>query len=276
MITRLLCAGLAGLIVARFLNKCIYRLPRDLSVVRPPSYCPHCSVAIAWFDNIPVISYLRLRGRCRKCRQRIAVRYLLVEILVPALYMYYVSAFGASLHALKYCLFSAILVTLTFTGIEERILPDEFTLGGAVVGLVFSWFVSPDASRSAGTAAGLSGLGYSLSGALIPSAGLWLVAWLYRKKRGREGLGFGDIKMLAMIGAFIGLGGAALTVPIWFLLCLIVGGSLILLSRKDPSTYELPTGPMWSIAALVAATAPPARWLWTGMNAWWAWLLGHF
>jgi hypothetical protein len=82
--------------------------------------------------------------------------------------------------------------------------------------------------------------------------------------------------MLAMIGAFIGLGGAALTVPIWFLLCLIVGGSLILLSRKDPSTYELPTGPMWSIAALVAATAPPARWLWTGMNAWWAWLLGHF
>jgi leader peptidase (prepilin peptidase)/N-methyltransferase len=195
-----------------------------------------------------------------------------VELLTPALFVYYVSIFGVTLHALKYCVFSAILITLTFTGLEERILPDEFTLGGAVLGLILSWFVAPDGSQSSGFA----GLGYAFSGALLPSMGLWFVGALYRRKRGRAGLGFGDIKMLAMIGAFIGLGGAALTVLVWFVLCVAVGITYIQLARKDASTYELPTGPFWSIGALVAATAPPMQWLWIGMNAWWAWLIGHF
>ena len=267
-----ICAVLVGLFVGHFLNKCIYRLPRDLSPFSAHSVCPHCSTEIAWFDSIPVVSYLALRGRCRKCATRIAVRYLLVELLTPALFVYYVSIFGATPHALKYCIFSAILITLTFTGLEELMLPDEFTLGGAALGLILSWFVAPDGSESSGWA----GLASSFSGALLPSVGLWLVNELHGRIRRREGLGFGDVKTLAMIGSFIGLGGAVLTMVVGFALGLVVGITPIVLARKDASTFELATGPIWSIAVLVAVAITPIRTLWVGMNAWWAALIGHF
>jgi leader peptidase (prepilin peptidase)/N-methyltransferase len=175
----------------------------------------------------------------------------------------------------KYCIFSVILVGLTFSGFETLLLPDEFTIGGLAIGLILSWFVAPDGSQPLSVAAGLTGLGYSLSG-LLASAALWLAAYLYEKTHHKQGIGFGDVKMLAMIGVFIGLGGALLTVVIAATLGSIVGLIYIRSTGKDAATYQLPTGPLWSVGALVATTASPVRWLWVGMNEWWSWFLGHF
>src|SRR5579872_2930193 len=135
-------AALAGLLIGSFLNVCIFRLPRDLSVVRPRSFCPGCEKMIAWYDNIPVVSFILLRGRCRHCRQRIPIRYPVVEITTAASFGICVAALGPTLHALKYCIFSAILITLIASDLEDRILPDEFTLGGTAIGLILSCFVS--------------------------------------------------------------------------------------------------------------------------------------
>ena len=133
---------LAGLLIGSFLNVCIFRLPRDLSVVSPArSFCPECETTIAWYDNIPVVSYLVLGARCRQCKAHIPVRYLLVEIATGVAFALCVGKLGLSLSALKYCIYSAIMIALIASDIEERILPDEFTLGGTVVGLAFAPFV---------------------------------------------------------------------------------------------------------------------------------------
>src|SRR5438445_667110 len=137
-----LLAFLAGLLIGSFLNVCIYRMPRDLSVVTPSrSFCPECEKTIAWYDNIPVVSFLVLGGRCRHCKARIPVRYLLVELATGAAFALCVAALGLSLPALKYSLYSAIMIALIASDLEERILPDEFTLGGLIAGLVLAAFV---------------------------------------------------------------------------------------------------------------------------------------
>ena len=128
-------AALSGLLIGSFLNVCIYRWPRDLSVVRPRSFCPKCEQPIGWFDNVPVLSYLLLRGRCRKCGAQIPARYLVVELLTAAAFFCAVWFLGPTLAAAKYCVFGALIIALVFSDLEERILPDEFTLGGAVVGV---------------------------------------------------------------------------------------------------------------------------------------------
>ncbi|HXM44201.1 MAG TPA: prepilin peptidase, partial [Bryobacteraceae bacterium] len=124
-------ALLFGLVIGSFLNVCVYRLPQDLSVVRPRSYCPACSYPIAWYDNIPLLSYALLRGRCRHCKAPISVRYPVVELMTGGLFFVFVWRLGAGVPAVKFCLLSALLVGLTFSDLEARILPDEFTLGGA-------------------------------------------------------------------------------------------------------------------------------------------------
>src|ERR1700690_951537 len=137
-----LLAFLAGLLIGSFLNVCIYRMPRDLSVVTPArSFCPECEKTIAWYDNIPVVSYVVLGGRCRHCKARIPLRYLLVELSTGAAFALCFAALGLSLPALKYALYSAIMIALIASDLEERILPDEFTLGGTVVGVAFAPFV---------------------------------------------------------------------------------------------------------------------------------------
>ena len=141
MIVALL-AFVAGLLIGSFLNVCIFRLPRDLSVASPArSFCPECEKTIAWYDNIPVVSYVVLGARCRHCKAHIPVRYLLVEIATGAAFALCVGKLGLTLPALKYCIYSAIMIALIASDIEERILPDEFTLGGTVVGLAFAPFV---------------------------------------------------------------------------------------------------------------------------------------
>src|SRR6202162_6374654 len=130
-----------GLLIGSFLNVCIYRWPLDLSVVAPRSRCPHCEAPIAWFDNVPLLSYLMLRGRCRACGKGISYRYPLVELLTAGFFAWIVWQLGFTLGAAKFCALVAMLIALMFTDLEERILPDEFTLGGLLLGLAFSPFI---------------------------------------------------------------------------------------------------------------------------------------
>src|ERR1700722_14323030 len=209
-------AGLAGLLIGSFLNVCIFRLPRDLSVVRPRSFCPACEKMIAWYDNVPVLSYALLRGRCRHCGDRISIRYPLVEILTALSFAICVAEFGLTVPALKYCIFSAILITLIFSDLEERILPDEFTLGGTLVGIGLAFFVQlPTELSVLFLPFSIKPIWRSVSeaviGAGVSSGCIWFVGWVFEKLRHKEGLGLGDVKMIAMIGAFLGLEKALLT-----------------------------------------------------------------
>ena len=251
-------AGVFGLLIGSFLNVCIYRWPRDLSVVRPRSHCPACEHTIAWYDNIPLASFALLRGKCRHCGARISWRYPLVELLTAALFFWYVHSAGVTLEALRQCCFGAMLVGLIFADLEERILPDEFTVGGAIAGLVFAFFVPvPDETARAilwlvgheptGVAQSVA---ESLFGALFPALFLWGGGWLYQKIRHREGLGFGDVKLMAMVGSFLGLRGALLTLVLGSVAGTLVGYGYILVTKKDPSTYELPFGTFLGFAAV--------------------------
>ena len=250
-----LIAALAGLLIGSFLNVCIYRLPRDLSVVKPRSFCPRCEGRIAWFDNVPLVSYLVLAGRCRRCGQRIPVRYPAVELLTGAVFFSGVWFLGPVAAAAKFCAFGAIVIALLFTDLEERILPDEFTLGGAAAGVVFAAFVPLNPGIVAllfhpVRSERLLSLGEALFAAAFCSGVLWLVGTLYQKVRHREGLGFGDVKMVAMIGAFLGIQGALLTLIVGSLLGAVVGLCYIWVTGKDASTYELPFGTFLGAAAL--------------------------
>jgi leader peptidase (prepilin peptidase) / N-methyltransferase len=254
-------ALLFGLLIGSFLNVCVYRLPLDLSVVRPRSYCPACSHPIAWFDNVPLLSYALLRGRCRYCKASIPVRYPIVELLTGVLFFVFVWRLGLSLPALKFCLLSALLVGLTFSDLEARILPDEFTLGGVAAGLALAWFVPLERNYAPLLLwfAGVSGnprwdsLVEALLGAVVPAVLLWLGGWLYFKLRHREGLGLGDVKLVAMVGAFLGLHGALLMLIAGSLAGSLLGYAYIRFTRKDPSTYELPFGTFLGLAGIAVA-----------------------
>jgi leader peptidase (prepilin peptidase)/N-methyltransferase len=265
-------ALLFGLLIGSFLNVCIHRWPRDLSVVRPRSHCTACGKTIAWYDNIPLVSYLALRGRCRHCGARISWRYPAVELLTGLLFFYFVWEFGLTLAAFKMCVFGAILVALIFADLEMRILPDELTLGGTLAGLLFAAFVPvPESIVQAMlwfTGAQLSPRAHSLleagTGAVLPALLLWVAGWLYERMRHREGLGFGDVKLIAMVGSFLGLSGALLTLAGGSLAGSIIGYAYIRATRKDPHTYELPLGTFLSIAALALGLAAQRVLNWYG------------
>jgi len=254
-------AAVFGLLIGSFLNVCIHRWPRDLSVVRPRSACPECEQPIAWFDNIPVVSYLVLRGRCRQCHARIHWRYPVVELLTAGCFFWFALHLGISLAASKYCIFAALTIGLMFSDLDTLLLPDEFTLGGLVIGLVFAWFVPvPDAVLALllhlwGVHLGAQAVSFleACFGAFVPSVALWFVGWLFEKLRHKEGLGFGDVKMIAMIGAFLGIGGALLTVVLGSVLGSVVGLIYIKATSKDASNYPLPLGTFLAVAALFAA-----------------------
>jgi leader peptidase (prepilin peptidase)/N-methyltransferase len=232
-------AGLFGLLIGSFLNVCIYRWPRDLSVVRPRSACVECGKLIAWYDNIPVLSYLILQGRCRQCGARIHWRYPLVELSTAIAFAYFVHRYGLSVEAAKYCVFAAILIALVFCDLDTLILPDEFTIGGLFIGFVFAFFT--------GT------LGEALFGAIVPAGSIWFGGWLFEKLRHKQGLGFGDVKMLAMVGAFLGIRGALLTIILGAIAGSVVGLAFIKATGKDAASYPLPFGSFLGAAALVAA-----------------------
>jgi leader peptidase (prepilin peptidase)/N-methyltransferase len=255
-------AGLFGLLIGSFLNVCIYRWPRDLSVVKPRSHCPECEKEIAWYDNVPVVSYLVLGGKCRNCSTKIPWRYPAVEIITALLFAYLVWRFGVTINALRYCILCAMLVTLAFSDAETRILPDEFTLGGLGVGLIFAALVPvPDSTFRA--VAGIAGwvhlswrqisLAEAFLGAILPAGSLWFGGWLFQKIRHKDGLGFGDVKMMAMVGAFLGVRGTLLTLIVGSMLGSVIGILYIKATKQDMGTYELPFGTFLAAAALGVA-----------------------
>jgi leader peptidase (prepilin peptidase)/N-methyltransferase len=213
-----------GLAFGSFLNVCIYRMPRGLSVVRPGSACPHCGQAIRFYDNIPVLSWIFLRGRCRQCAAKITPRYAIVELLTAGLFLLCYWHFGLTLAMLKCAVLGFLLLGLIFTDAETHLLPDKLTLTGLALGLVFSLFVPVNdllsmilpgivqLPVSSELSWRLFSLLDSLLGAAIGASFLYGVGVAYLRWRGVEGMGFGDVKLMAMIGSFVGLRLTILTI----------------------------------------------------------------
>ena len=216
-------AAALGAIVGSFANVCIHRLPRGESVVSPPSRCPGCGGRIAFYDNVPVVSWLLLRGRCRRCAMPIPVRYPLVETATALLFLGAAIFWGPTTDALRGAFLGAACIVLVATDLSDRILPDEVTLGGALLGLLLS--ALPERPGDGSLAASGDRVLESLLGAAVGSGLLLAVRAAYRRFRGVEGLGLGDVKMLAMVGAFTGPAGALLTVFLGSLAGSVLGGA---------------------------------------------------
>ena len=208
---------LFGLAFGSFLNVCIYRLPLGLSVVAPRSACPKCKHPIAFYDNLPVLSWLILRGRCRQCKVRISPRYPLIELLTGVLFVVCYWYFGLSLSTLKYCTFAFLLLGLIFTDAATKILPDKLTLPGIALGLMFSLII-PVNDVASQLLPGLVNLPFSdevalrmlslldaLLGAAVGASFIYGAGVMYLRWRGIEGMGFGDVKLMGMVGAFLGV-----------------------------------------------------------------------
>jgi leader peptidase (prepilin peptidase) / N-methyltransferase len=208
---------LFGLAFGSFLNVCIYRLPLGLSVVAPRSACPECQHPIAFYDNLPVLSWLILGGRCRYCKARISPRYLLIELLTGLLFVAGYWYFGLTFSTLKYCVFSFLLLGLIFTDAETKLLPDKLTLPGLALGILFSLIVPvndlasqflPGIMRtpvSSDISTRILSLLDSLLGAGVGASFIYGAGAIYLRWRGLEGMGFGDVKLMAMVGAFLGI-----------------------------------------------------------------------
>jgi leader peptidase (prepilin peptidase) / N-methyltransferase len=252
---------LFGLIIGSFLNVCIVRIPAHKSIVTPVSACTKCGMPIRPYDNIPVVSYLLLGGKCRGCKTPISVIYPLVELLTALLIYACYRTFGLTAEGLKWAVFSALMIVLVFTDLRERILPDVVNYTGFALGLLLSLFTVP-ADGTAGWIAGrifdfpaptpVLSFADAVLGAAIGSGLLWLVAEAYFRMRGREGMGMGDVKMMLMAGAFLGIKRTLLTILVGSLLGSILGLAFILIRRKG-SDYELPFGTFLGLAALLTA-----------------------
>lgn len=246
-----------GLVIGSFLNVCIHRWPLGQSVVAPRSRCPRCSSPIAWYDNLPLLSYALLRGRCRHCNTRISLRYPLVELITGTAFALISAQFGGSTEALRSALFVSLLTIAFFTDREHFILPNQVTVRGLALGILSSPFVS--------LPPGLATIGYffagkqppvwqlslseSLLSALAFGGTFYVIGETYFRLRSVDGLGLGDVKLVAMIAAFLGSAEALLTVLVGCLLAMVIGGALILVRSDNWRTTPLPLGSYLSAAA---------------------------
>jgi leader peptidase (prepilin peptidase)/N-methyltransferase len=237
----LVLAALVGAFIGSFLNVCIYRLPRGTSVVWPPSACPRCGYKLAWFDNIPIVSYLVLRGRCRKCGTPYGVRYVVVELLTATFFLLAWWHYGPSVLLVSRLLFGCALIVLFAIDLEHQLLPNVITIPGIAIGLALSVVTEPGWRDAAIGAAAGGGV-------------LYAIAAIYYWARREEGLGMGDVKMLAMIGAFLGWPLTLVTLIMASFAGSIVGLSLIALGRGDMK-YALPFGTFLAVGAALAAAA---------------------
>ncbi len=263
-------ALIIGLVIGSFLNVVIVRLPSDVSISTPRSRCPHCQQLIAWYDNIPVLSYLILAARCRRCHQKISARYPFIETLSGVVSVLLYFKFGISVEWGIFFVFSAALIVLAFIDLDHRILPDIITLNGIWAGVVANVYLAqpnPFMTRLFRTA-GLAGansllipLAASLLGALIGGGLLWGVAEAFLRLRGIEGMGLGDVKMMAMVGAFLGAPHALLTIMLGSLVGSVIGLLFIRLADKTRE-YELPFGTFLSFAGIVAVLYGDAMLRW--------------
>jgi leader peptidase (prepilin peptidase) / N-methyltransferase len=223
---------LFGLLIGSFLNVCITRIPAGVSIVSPSSRCPDCGSAIKPYDNVPVLSWLALRGKCRSCRTPISAMYPSVEFVTALLFVGCYLSFGLSLATAKWLFFSCILVVLIVTDYRERILPDKVNWFGFGLGLAFAARVPPEdgiarmfLGRHAGAGLPFWAIGVldALLGAILCGGLLWAAAIVYKLVRGRDGMGFGDVKMMFMVGTFFGVRGAFLTILLGTLLGTVIG-----------------------------------------------------
>lgn len=234
-----------GLIVGSYLNVVIHRLPREQSTVLPRSRCPSCESPIAAYDNVPVVSYIWLGGRCRSCKARISPRYPAIEALTGALFLACFLRFGPSLEAVAGALFCALMVVLGAIDAEHYILPDRITLPGIAIGLAFSPWLS------------WSGLWSAFAGAALGAGILLALWWGWLLLRKEEGLGLGDVKMLAMVGAFLGWKGVLVTLFAGALAGSVVG--VVLMSRGEAGMKtKLPFGTFLAGGGVLALFAGPA------------------
>ena len=234
-------AALLGACVGSFLNVCAYRWPEELSVVSPPSRCPGCDTPIRWYDNVPVLGWLWLRGRCRACRAPISIQYPRVELATAAIWVMAVWRFGLDWQALSVAVFFTLLLGIALSDARTYIIPDEFTLGGLAIGLALAF-----------APGGIQPL-QALLGALLGGALLWAVGaageWVFRK----EAMGGGDIKMMAMVGAFLG--------PIGVLLTIFLGalfGTLIFAPISYRTGKLVPFGIFLALGAAVTEPFGPS------------------
>ncbi len=228
-------AAVVGLCVGSFLNVCILRLPKEQSLVSPPSTCPQCGQRIAWYDNIPLVSWIVLRGKCRRCGNAISAQYPLIEALVGALWLAAYLRYGISVHALAGALFCTILLGIGITDARHYLIPDEFTWGGLGIGLALS------------LVGGWQGFLQAVIGAAVGFGLLYAVGaagrWLFKE----EAMGGGDIKMMAMVGSFVGWKGVLLTIFAGALL-----GTLIFVPLSLRKKRLVPFGVFLAVGAAVA------------------------
>lgn len=234
-----LAVGILGALIGSFLNVCIFRLPRGESIAWPGSHCPSCAHPLECYDNIPLVSYLWLGGRCRSCRAPISARYPLVEAANALGYLTIVWSFGPGWTAALYALLFSALVVVTGTDLSHRIIPNVITVPGTVIGLLGAVTVLP------------VGLINAVLGMVIGGGILWLLAWVSPYFFGKEGMGGGDIKLLAMIGAFLGWKPALLTIMIGSFVGSVIGISLIALRIMKRDDY-IPFGPFLVLGALLS------------------------
>jgi leader peptidase (prepilin peptidase)/N-methyltransferase len=288
---------LFGIVIGSFLNVCITRIPEEISIVSPGSRCPNCETPIKAYDNVPVFAWLWLRGKCRACGQAISPMYPVIELSMGLLFVAAFLEFGITQATVKWLFFTCLLIVLTVTDLRVRMLPDVVNWPGFAAGLLFSAFVPPDEgfgrflgyrlfrTQIPGYAAGILD---GLLGAAFASFLLWGLAKAYKAARGHEGMGMGDVKMVAMIGAFLGLRGTFLTLLAGSLLGSVIGISVVLAlylggwrsglakraSRRGLGTerglrwaiasqYQLPLGTFLGIGALAVVYLTPVmagRW----------------
>jgi leader peptidase (prepilin peptidase)/N-methyltransferase len=248
-------AALLGAVIGSFLNVCIYRIPRELSVVTPPSACPRCGTRIAPYDNIPVLGWLWLRGRCRSCRAPISKRYPIVEALTALVFLGLTLRYGVGAELLPSLVFASAMIVVTLVDYDERIIPDMITIPGTALGILAS-FVTPVTLVEA------------LVGAALGFALLWGIAWGYRRATGVDGMGGGDVKLAALLGAFLGWKGLLLTIFLASFAGTVVGVALMAVKRGGRRT-ALPFGTFLApVGVLVYLWGP-------GLIRWYAKYLGR-
>ena len=237
-----------GLVIGSFLNVVIHRVPRQQSIVSPGSRCPHCGYELRWYDNIPIVSWATLGGRCRRCRAAISIRYPIVELVTALVFIGHYYVYGWTPLLAVRLAFAASLVALFAIDLEHHLLPDAITLPGIVVGLVASVFLPPGPLAS-------------VIGVLIGGGFLWLVGEAYFRYSGQEGMGGGDVKMLAMIGAFLGWKLVLLTLILGSILGSVIGLAVIGIKRGTMK-YALPFGTFLALGALAASLIGEALVAW--------------
>lgn len=251
-----------GSIIGSFLNVCIYRLPREESIVYPGSRCTSCKESISFYNNIPILSYLFLKGKCSNCGERISAKYPLVEILTGVLFLSTVFTYGLSIETLFLLIFISSLIAITFIDLEHMIIPNVITYPGIVVGVLYNAIITKWSNAEEFISSFSFDMGNffsllkevpildSIFGIILGGGILLLVAYAYKAVKKRDGMGMGDVKLLAMIGAFFGWEGVLFVIFLGSILGSIIGISIII-AKKGDMKYALPFGPFLSIAAVI-------------------------